>query len=127
MMAFISRTAFSEFPAKWIAEVFAARDFDMTIVAHAEPLDIGIYARPDYYFGYRNPAFDDAVAAAEGAPDAQARSAAYGVAQRILAAEVPALYLYVIPKLGVWNAKLQGLWTDEPIPSNDLTGVHWAE
>lgn len=117
----------TEFPATWIADVFTAHDFDMTIVAHAEPLDIGIYARPDYYFGYRSPAFDAAVAAAEGADGPKARDAAYGEAQRILARDVPALYLYVIPKLGVWNAKLGGLWTDEPIPSNDLTAVRWAE
>ncbi len=117
----------TEFPAAWIADVFKKRDFDMTIVAHAEPLDIAIYARPDYYFGYRSPAFDAAVAAAERATDPAKRNAAYGDAQRILAEDVPALYLYVIPKLGVWNAKLRGLWADEPIPSNDLTEVRWAE
>ena len=117
----------TEFPAAWIADVFKKRDFDMTIVAHAEPLDIAIYARPDYYFGYRSPAFAAAVAAAERATDPAKRDAAYGDAQRILAEDVPALYLYVIPKLGVWNAKLRGLWADEPIPSNDLTEVRWAE
>ena len=45
----------------------------------------------------------------------------------MLAEDVPALYLYVIPKLGVWNAKLRGLWANEPIPSNDLTEVRWTE
>ena len=117
----------TEFPAKWIADVFKARDFDMTIVAHAEPLDIGIYARPDYYFGFRDAPFDKDIATAEQAIDPKQRLEAYGEAQRVLAEDVPALYLYVIPKLGVWSAKLQGLWTDEPIPSNDLTAVHWAD
>ena len=117
----------TEFPAAWISEVFTKHDFDMTIVAHAEPLDIAIYARPDYYFGFHDGDFDAAVTAAERATDAAARDAAYGRAQRILAKEVPALYLYTIPKLGVWNAKLRGLWVDEPIPSNDLTEVRWAE
>ncbi len=117
----------TEFPATWIQQVFLAHDFDMTIVAHAEPLDIAIYARPDYYFGYRNPAFDKAVSGAERATDAASRDVLYGEAQRILAQDVPALFLYVIPKLGVWNAKLQGLWINEPIPANDLTEVRWAE
>ncbi len=116
----------TEFPAKWVAEVFKAHDFDMTVVAHAEPLDIGIYARPDYYFGYRNPTFDRTVAEAEHATDEAARLALYGQAQRILAADVPALYLYVLPKLGVWKAGLDGLWVNEPIPSNDLTEVRWS-
>ena len=117
----------TEFPATWIQQVFLAHDFDMTIVAHAEPLDIAIYARPDYYFGFRNPGFDKAIDDAQRATDAKARDGFYGDAQRILAQDVPALYLYVIPKLGVWNAKLRGLWTNEPIPANDLTEVKWAE
>ncbi len=99
----------------------------MTIVAHAEPLDIAIYARPDYYFGYRNPAFDHATAEAQRATDPKARDAFYGDAQRLLAQDVPALYLYVIPKLGVWNSKLKGLWINEPIPANDLTEVEWTQ
>ncbi|UIJ74175.1 ABC transporter substrate-binding protein [Aurantimonas sp. HBX-1] len=116
----------TEFPARWVDEVFTRHDFDMTIVAHAEPLDIGIYARPDYYFGYANPAFDAAIVAAETATDPEERLARYGDAQRILADEVPALYLFVMPKLGVWNAALTGLWENEPIPSNDLTDVAWS-
>ena len=67
------------------------------------------------------------MADAEHATDEAKRLALYGEAQRILAADVPALYLYTLPKLGVWNAKLDGLWTDEPIPSNDLTEVRWRE
>ena len=47
----------TEFPAKWIEEVFKQKDFDVTIVAHAEPLDIDIYGRDGYYFGYAKPAF----------------------------------------------------------------------
>jgi peptide/nickel transport system substrate-binding protein len=40
---------------------------------------------------------------------------------------VPALFLFVMPKLGVWDKKLKGLWENEPIPSNVLTDVHWEE
>ena len=39
------------------AGVLKAADYDMTIVAHAEPMDIDIYARDPYYFNYKNPAF----------------------------------------------------------------------
>ncbi|KQT85755.1 ABC transporter substrate-binding protein [Aurantimonas sp. Leaf443] len=117
----------TEFPAKWVAEVLKGKDFEMTMVAHAEPLDIDIYARPDYYFGYRNPAFDETIAKAEAATDEASRLSLYGEAQRMLAEDVPALYLFVMPKLGVWNAKLEGLWENEPIPSNDVTDVRWRE
>jgi peptide/nickel transport system substrate-binding protein len=117
----------TEFPAKWISEVYKAGDYDMTIVAHAEPMDIGIYAKDGYYFHYKNPTFNKVVSEAEHTTDGAARNKLYGDAQKILADDVPALFLYVLPKLGVWNAKLEGLWKNEPIPSNDLTEAHWND
>ncbi|MGY2046806.1 ABC transporter substrate-binding protein [Methylobacterium sp. JK268] len=117
----------TEFPAKWVQEVMRDHRFDMTIIAHAEPMDIGIYANDSYYFGYRNQAFKDAMAAASAALDEAGRLKAYGDAQAILAQDVPALFLYVQPKLGVWKAKLTGYWLNEPVPSNDLTEVRWTE
>jgi peptide/nickel transport system substrate-binding protein len=117
----------TEFPAKWVSEVFTGNDFEMTIIAHAEPMDIDIYAREKYYFNYKNPAFTKVNADAERTTDDAARAKLYGDAQKILADDVPALYLFVLPKLGVWNAKLEGLWKNEPIPSNDLTEVRWVE
>jgi peptide/nickel transport system substrate-binding protein len=117
----------TEFPAKWVSEVFTGGDFDMTIIAHAEPMDIDIYAREKYYFNYKNPAFTKVNADAERTTDDAARAKLYGDAQKILAEDVPALYLFVLPKLGVWNTKIEGLWKNEPIPSNDLTEVRWVD
>jgi peptide/nickel transport system substrate-binding protein len=116
-----------EFPAKWIDEVFLKHDFDMTIIDHAEPLDIEIYSRPTYYFGYKNPAFNDIVAKAYANSSEEERSKLFGEAEKILAQDVPALYLYAMPRLSVWNAKLQGLWKDEPIPAAVVRDVHWAD
>ncbi|TWF52110.1 peptide/nickel transport system substrate-binding protein [Neorhizobium alkalisoli] len=117
----------TEFPAKWVADVLKAADYDMTIVAHAEPMDIDIYARDPYYFNYKNPAFNDLLAKVEATSDAAEQDKLYGEAQTILANDVPALFLFVMPKLGIWDAKLKGLWENEPIPSNVLTEVHWEE
>ena len=44
--------------AQWLDQVFRNKDFDLTIVSHTEPMDIGIYTRPDYYFLYQNPGFN---------------------------------------------------------------------
>jgi len=33
----------------------------------------------------------------------------------------------VMPKLGVWDSRLKGLWESEPIPSNGLAEVYWEE
>ena len=117
----------TEFPAKWVADVFKGGDYDMTIVAHAEPMDIDIYARDPYYFHYKNPAFNDVLAKVQATSDAAEQAKLYGEAQTILADDVPALYLFVMPKLGVWNAKVKGLWANEPIPSNVLNEVQWED
>ncbi|WP_062235308.1 ABC transporter substrate-binding protein [Aureimonas sp. N4] len=117
----------TEFPARWVADVFTGKNFDMTIIAHAEPMDVAIYSRPNYYFGYHNPVLDAAITKAEQATSEDERLAAYGEVQTILATDVPALYLFVMPKLAVWKAGLEGFWTNEPIPSNDLTQVRWTQ
>jgi peptide/nickel transport system substrate-binding protein len=117
----------TEFPAKWVQDVFTGRNYDMTIVAHAEPLDIDIYSRDNYYFNYHNAVFDELVKKIQGTPDTSAQNKLYGEAQAILAEDVPALYLFVMPKLGVWDKKLKGLWENEPIPSNVLTEVSWED
>jgi peptide/nickel transport system substrate-binding protein len=99
----------------------------MTIVAHAEPLDIDIYARPTYYFSYKNERFNTLIAEVAATADEAARNAKYQEAQALLAEDVPALFLFQLPKLGVWDARLKGLWQNTPIPSNDVTKAYWAE
>jgi peptide/nickel transport system substrate-binding protein len=117
----------TEFPAKWVSDVFKGGDYDMTIVAHAEAMDIDIYARDPYYFNYKNPAFNDVLTKIEATADPAEQDRLYGEAQTILANDVPSLFLFVMPKLGIWDKKLKGLWENEPIPSNVLTEVHWEE
>jgi peptide/nickel transport system substrate-binding protein len=117
----------SEFPAKWIDEVFIKRDYDLTIIDHAEPMDIDIYTRPGYYFNYKNPKLNELVAAADKTPDDAERDKLYAEAQAILANDVPALYLFDLPRLNIWDAKLMGLWENEPISQLYVRDAHWAE
>jgi peptide/nickel transport system substrate-binding protein len=116
----------SEFPAKWIDEVFIKHDYEVSIVDHAEPLDIDIYSRPGYYFGYKNPKFNDIVAAAEKTSDDNERDKLYGEAEKILAQDVPALYLFDLPHLNILSAKLEGIWDNEPISENYVRDAYWA-
>lgn len=117
----------SEFPAKWIDEVFIKHDYDVTIVDHAEPMDIDIYSRPDYYFLYKNPAFNALIEKAAVNPHEAERSEIYGEAQKILANDVPALYLFGLPRLNIWDAKLEGLWQNEPISQVYVRDAYWVE
>ncbi|APT93636.1 peptide ABC transporter substrate-binding protein [Corynebacterium phocae] len=43
----------AEFPAVWLSQVFGAKDYQMSMIAHVEPRDITkIFGSPDYYIGY---------------------------------------------------------------------------
>jgi hypothetical protein len=50
-----------------------------------------------------------------------------GDLQRKLSEDEANVFLFSLPKVGVWNAKLSGLWENQPIFSNDLTGVFWRD
>lgn len=117
----------SEFPAKWIDEVFIKHDFEMSIVDHAEPMDIDIYSRPDYYFEYNNPAFNELIEKAAANADEGERNKLYGEAQKILATEVPAVYIFDLPRLNIWSKKIQGLWENEPISQVFVRDAYWAD
>jgi peptide/nickel transport system substrate-binding protein len=113
--------------AGWLETVFKGHDFDLTIVSHTEPMDIGIYARPDYYFGYQNADFNAAMAALDTATDPAERRALLQQAQELLAADHANGFLFQLAKTGVANAKLEGLWANAPTQANDLTAVTWRD
>lgn len=113
--------------AQWLEEVFRGKDFGMTIVSHTEPADINIYARPDYYFQYDNPTFQDLMATLNTTTDPADRSALLTQAQDIIARDFVNAYLFQLAFPTVADARLRGLWLDQPTQATDLTGVSWAE
>jgi peptide/nickel transport system substrate-binding protein len=113
--------------ADWLDQVFTKKDYDLTIVSHTEPADIDIYSRKDYYFNYDNPAFDKVIADLNLTSDEAKRTELLKQAQKILADDAVVGFLFELPKVGVWDAKLEGLWDNAPIQANDLTKVKWAE
>lgn len=113
--------------ADWLDQVFKNKDYDLTIVSHTEPNDIGIYARKDYYFQYDNPDFDAVIAELDVSSDEAKRTDLYQKAQRILAEDAVNGFMFQLPKVGVWDAKLEGMWANSPVQATDLTGVHWED
>jgi ABC-type dipeptide transport system, periplasmic component len=113
--------------AQWLEQVFTNKDYDLTIISHTEPNDINIYAREDYYFNYQNPEFNAVIEELELTADPAKRNELYGQAQRIIAEDAVNGFLFQLPKIGVWDAKLEGLWENSPIQANDLTKVRWTE
>lgn len=113
--------------ADWLSQVFTDKNFDMTVISHTEANDIDIYARPGYYFQYENPAFNKVIDELKVTNDDAKRTELLKQAQEILAKDVPAVFLFELAKVGVWDAKLQGMWANAPIQATDLTKVKWAE
>ncbi|HEV7369656.1 ABC transporter substrate-binding protein [Arenibaculum sp.] len=114
--------------AQWLEQVFrGGNDFDMTIVAHVEPLDLDIYNRPDYYFNYHGDRYAEVMAELERTVDPAARNELYGQAQRILAEDAASGFLFQLPKVGVRRAGIEGMWDNAPVPANDMTEVRWTE
>ncbi|MEP1200247.1 ABC transporter substrate-binding protein [Tateyamaria sp.] len=113
--------------AQWLETVFRGKNFGLTIVSHTEPMDIGIYANPDYYFQYDNPAFQELMSTLNATTDPEARNSLMAEAQQIIAGDAVNGYLFQLAQLSVAKADVQGLWTNAPTQATDLTGVSWAE
>ncbi|MDY6858309.1 MAG: ABC transporter substrate-binding protein [Pseudomonadota bacterium] len=113
--------------AQWLEQAFRGKDFDLTIVSHTEPMDIGIYARPDYYFQYDDLGFQALLALLDNTSAPEARSGLLKAAQGKIAMDYVNGYLFQLAKTGVANAKIKGLWENAPTQANDLTGVTWEE
>ena len=113
--------------AQWLEQVFRGYDYGLTIVSHTEPMDINIYARPDYYFQYDNPDFQALIETLAVESDPAARSALLAQAQTKIAEDFVNGYLFQLALTSVVDAKLQGIWKDAPTQAVDLTGVRWAD
>lgn len=113
--------------AQWLEDVFKAKNFDLTIVSHTEPMDIGIYGRDDYYFQYGDADFKAIMAELGNATDPDQRTGLMQAAQKKIADDAVNVYLFQLARAGVANVKLKGLWANAPTQANDMTGVSWEE
>jgi peptide/nickel transport system substrate-binding protein len=113
--------------AQWLDQVFMRSDFDATIISHTEARDLDIYARDKYYFNYHSPEYKALYQKFVEAIDPKVQLDLVGQLQKKLAEDEPNVFLFALAKVGVANAKVRGLWENDPIPANDVTGVSWAE
>jgi peptide/nickel transport system substrate-binding protein len=113
--------------AQWISNVFGGpKNFDLTMILHVEPFDLGNYANPNYYFGYDSQKFRDLYQQIQNAPRVADREKLLGDAQRMLANDAVNGFLYQ-PQLPTIAVKgLKGLWKDMPTFANDLSLLSWG-
>ncbi len=113
--------------AQWLEQVFRGKDFGLTIVSHTEPMDIGIYANPEYYFQYDNKDFQKLMEDLNLATDPAKRTELLQKAQRIISEDYVNGYLFQLASLSVAKAGVVGLWKNSPTQAVDLTAVYWKE
>ncbi|MBS29396.1 MAG: ABC transporter substrate-binding protein [Alphaproteobacteria bacterium] len=111
--------------AQWLEQVFRGTNYDMTIVSHTEPMDIGIYARDKYYFNYDSPALKAVMDKLNATSDPNTRNALLGEAQKIVTGDSVNAFMFQLARLGVWRKGLKGMWRNAPVQATDVTGVRW--
>ncbi len=113
--------------AQWLDEVFTKKDYDLTIVSHVEPFDIGIYANPDYYFQFDNKDFQALMKQLNATTNDAGRRALAIYAQDFLARHAVNGFLFQLVKTGVWRSNIEGMWANAPIEGNDLSTIRFTD
>jgi peptide/nickel transport system substrate-binding protein len=113
--------------AQWLSATYGGpHNYDLTIVSHVEPFDLGNYAKPDYYWGYQSKAFDAVYDKIKTTANAKERDKLLGEAQKILAQDAANGFLYQPQFPTIARKEVKGLWKDMPISCNDLAAMSWA-
>ena len=113
--------------AQWLSNTYGgAHNYDLTIVSHVEPFDLGNFAKPDYYWNYQSAKFNEIYDKIKTAPRPADRAKLLGDAQRLLAEDSVHAFLYQPQWVTVANKNIKGLWKDMPVFVNDLAALSWA-
>ncbi|MEJ8855666.1 ABC transporter substrate-binding protein [Variovorax robiniae] len=112
--------------AQWLSNTYGGpHDYDLTIVSHVEPFDLGNYAKPDYYWGYDSKAFSTLYDKIKQTGNATERAKLLGDAQKLLATDAANGFLYQPQFPSVAKKGVKGLWKESPIFVNDLSAMSW--
>jgi peptide/nickel transport system substrate-binding protein len=109
--------------AQWLDRVFKNKDYQLTVIGHAEPWDINIYAKPDYYFQYDSPRFREAYARALKASTEEDKARYFGTCQRIIAEDAVNGFLFSLSSLPIMKAEVMGWWENYPTIALDCSEV----
>lgn len=112
--------------AQWLAGTYGKKQYDLTIISHVEPLDLDNFTRSDYYWGYRNEAFNALYAQIQRTADPSERTRLLARAQFMLAEDCVHVWLYQPQWVTVADKNLRGLWNHMPIFVNELSAMYWV-
>lgn len=108
----------------WLDEVFRGLNYDLTIIAHTSPNDMGNFARgPSYFYGYEDAAFVDLWDAIRTEANDDARNELLRQAQRHLTDQAVHGFLFQLPAIGIFRDGVEGFWDSQPVLQLPLTEV----
>ena len=111
---------------QWIERVLNNADYDLTVIGHAEPFDINIYAKPTYYFRYDSPKFQETLKKAEMEVNPKVRGDLYVACQKIIAEDAVNGFLFALPSLPTMKKGVVNWWRNYPMTVADVTEV-WIQ
>ena len=114
-----------EFPL-WLDQTFIKRNYDLTIINHVEPRDIGNYGNPKYYWGYDNPQVADLLKQADAEQDQTKRNALYGQVQKQIAADAVNAWIMSPNSLAVIKSSVHGYPQSRVAPSIYLGAAYFS-
>ncbi|WP_092945907.1 ABC transporter substrate-binding protein [Roseateles sp. YR242] len=111
--------------AQWLSGVYTNKAYDLTVISHVEPYDFGNFSRAGYYWGYQSPQFNALYQRMQSSADPAQRLKLFGEAQRLVAQDAVAAFLYQPQWITVARAGLKGVWKRSPLFANDLSTLSW--
>ena len=112
--------------AQWLSGTYGNKNYDLSIVSHVEPFDLGNYAKADYYWGYQSKAFNTLYDKIQNTAAPAERARLLGEAQKLLATDAANGYLYQPQFPTIAKKNVKGLWKELPIFANDLSALSWG-
>ena len=113
--------------AQWLSNTYGGpHNYDLSIISHVEPFDMGNYTKPDYYWGYQSKEFDTLFTKIKNTGNVTERNKLLGDAQKLLATDAANGFMYQPQFPTVAKKGVKGLWKEMPIFANDLSSMSWG-
>ncbi|HZX82776.1 MAG TPA: ABC transporter substrate-binding protein, partial [Reyranella sp.] len=80
--------------AQWLSGTYGNKNYDLSVISHVEPFDLGNYAKSDYYWGYQSKAFNTLFDKIKNTGNAAERNKLLGDAQKMLAVDAANGFLF---------------------------------
>lgn len=114
----------AEFPAVWLADVMGAKDYQASVISHAEPRDIGtLFGNPDYYLGYDSPRTRELLKEADRATDDDESRELMQQAVDEIMRNAAALTVMNVPNIVVTRPGVSGVHPDSITDGIDLSDL----